>query len=339
MCKRNIIFFVIAIFFCSAKSESIPTLLRDPFLPATAQNQLADHRESPLLSVWIPVYFATADSIKSFLYDPTLSLLSPRGKMHYDAKTNQIWVQDDAAHLHEIQSIVSHLNQSGPQFLIKARILTLDKNYQKELGVLFSTQNQTNNPTQSLNMNMPQNTDQFGQFTLTISKLSENNLLNMQISALEQEGHAKLISSPTLMTLNNQAAAIESGAEVPYEEATSSGATSVSFKKAVLRLQVTPTSMFDHRVLLHIALNQDKVSALIVKGVPAIQTQQITTQVILKNNTTIVLGGILEQSDSVQKIGTPGLNKLPILGGLFNQKTHQIIQQELLIFITPTEVK
>jgi len=286
-------------------------------------------------SVWIPVYFAKEQNIVPFLSDKSLLLLSPQGKMHYDARTNQIWVQDDEKHIANIQSLIRHLDKSGPQFLIKARVVILDQHYQKELGVLFGTQRKINISSETLNMDVPSTTTAFGQFTFTIAKLSENNLLNMQISALEQEGHATLVSSPALTTLNNEPAVIESGEAVPYEAATSSGATSVSFKKAVLRLQVTPTMIPHHGVLLRIALNQDKVSTLTVKGVPAIQTQQISTQVILKNGQTIVLGGILEENDVMQKTGIPGLMHFPLLGKLFTQQTHQTTQQELLIFITP----
>ena len=132
---------------------------------------------------------------------------------------------------------------------------------------------------------------------------------------------------------------IESGAEVPYQEATSSGATSVSFKKAVLRLQVTPQRMPNNYILLHIALNQDKVSDLTVNGVPAIQTQQITTQVVMKNNETIVLGGILETSRAKQQQGIPIVDKIPMIGELFKHHENRTKQQELLIFITPSMMK
>ncbi|MCX7124943.1 MAG: hypothetical protein NTU49_04165 [Gammaproteobacteria bacterium] len=132
---------------------------------------------------------------------------------------------------------------------------------------------------------------------------------------------------------------MESGAEVPYQEVTLSGGTSVSFKKAVLCLKVTPKRMPNNHILLHIALNQDKVSALTVNGVPAIETQQITTQVVVKNHQTIVLGGILETTHANQKEGLPIADKIPILGELFTHNTTMTKQQELLIFITPSEMK
>ncbi len=336
---------ILIIIFCCVLSDNIfadtTVPYRNPFLPANNITEMPSAKiknQFPLQSAWIPVYFSNADNIMGFLSDKSLMLLSPVGKMHYDKRTNQLWIQDDAKHIAQIRSLISHLDQDGPQFLIKARIVTLDQNYQKELGVLFSTQSQTANLTPSFNMNLPQNPSSAGQFTIAIAQFSQNNLLNMQISALEQEGHASLISSPSLMTLNKEPAVIESGAEVPYQEATSSGATSASFKKAVLRLQVTPEYLPNHRVLLKIALNQDRVSALTVKGVPAIQTQQITTEVVLKNNQTIVLGGILESEDAIQKTGLPGLGKLPIIGGLLSEHSHKVTQQELLIFITPSMV-
>lgn len=336
--RKIIVLFIALMTNSFADNISIPT--RDPFVSASHLNNPNNDSTLPdLKSLWIPLYFAKAQDIVSFISKPDLQMLSPQGKIHADKNTNQLWLMDDEKHIATIRDLIRHLDQSGPQYLIKAKIVNIDRQYQKALGVLFQTNNATTNPIAPLTMNEPDTNTGAGEFTIGIAKLPGNNLLDLQISALEQEGHAALISSPALVTLNKLPAIIQSGAEVPYQEATSSGATSVSFKKAVLQLKVTPQQMPHHHILLHIALNQDKVSALTVNGVPAIQTQQITTQVIVKNNQTIVLGGILETSRAKQDTGIPVVDDIPVLGHLLRHHTKQIKQQELLIFITPAMMK
>lgn len=341
-CARVLFYFCVMFVFSAHANMAIPR--RDPFT-ATSISTNQQMTSTPntlhaLHSCWIPLYFSQANTVAAFLSHKSSGILSPRGKINFDKRSNQIWLKDDSKHIARIRRIIKHLDQPGPQFLIKAKIINIDRQYQKKLGVLFHDENATKGPLTSLTMNEPDTDDEStGEFTITIAKLAGSHLLNLELSALEQEGHAVLISNPSLTTLNNQPALIESGAEVPYEHATSSGATSVSFKKAVLRLQVTPQRMPDHHILLHISLNQDKVSALTVKGVPAIQTQRITTQVIVRDQETIVLGGILETSRARQKAGTPVLDKVPVLGGLFQQHTKLTEQQELLIFITPSSMK
>ena len=336
--KKNKLLLLFALFFSVAQADiAIPT--RDPFLTQDTKAQTATQPNiTTLQSCWIPLYFAQAKNVASFISQKTAHILSEQGKVNYDQRSNQLWLKDDAIHITAIRRLISHLDQSGPQFLIKAKIINVDRQYQKQLGILFSTAKNNVLSNAQLQMDEPNTLDSAGQFTLTIARLSECELLNLQISALEQEGHAALISSPTLMTLNNEAAVIQSGAEIPYQQTTLSGATSVSFKKAVLKLKVTPEEMPNNRVLLHIALNQDKVSALTVQGVPAIQTQQITTQVIVQNHQTIVLGGILETTQATQKDGTPIAEDIPLVGNLFTHHTIHKERRELLIFITPSEV-
>lgn len=336
---RNILLLFIVLM-TNAFADNIPIPTRDPFVPASHLNNSSNDLTIPSLkSCWIPLYFAKANDVASFIAKPDLQMLSPQGKIHADKNTNQLWLMDDEKHIANIRALIHHLDQSGPQFLIKAKIINIDRQYQKSLGVLFQTSHATNNPIAPLTMSEPDTNTGAGEFTIGIAKLPGNNLLDLQISALEQEGHAALISNPALVTLNKLPAIIQSGAEVPYQESTSSGATSVSFKKAVLQLKVTPQKMSNQRILLQIALNQDKVSALTVNGVPAIQTQQITTQVIVKNNQTIVLGGILETSRAKQDIGIPVVDDIPVLGHLLRHHTKQLKQQELLIFITPAMMK
>lgn len=340
---KCILFFIIfsIVFFQNCIADNLS--LRNPFIAAQntipAANQNVTTQAVSTRAIWIPLYFAKADDILNFINNKSAGFLSPQGKIDSDKRNNQLWVKDDAKHLEKIQSIIKHLDQPNPQFLIRAKIVNVDRNYQKALGILFQTKSLHQKMTRSLTMNEPESTTSTGEFNFTIATLDSDNLLNLQLSALEQEGHASLISSPALTTLENEPAIIQSGAEVPYQHATSSGATSVTFKKAVLRLQVTPSRMPNNHILLHIALNQDKVSDLTVNGTPAIETQKISTQVVIKNNQTIVLGGILETSHSTQEEGIPVIDDVPVFGALFRHHLKQTTQRELLIFITPSMMK
>lgn len=221
------------------------------------------------------------------------------------------------------------------QILIKAHIVNIDHNYTQELGLSFGTSTNTLTSAGGFHMNLPAADSHAGEFSIPIAALSQGVLIDATLSALEKTGHAQLISDPQLVTLDNQTAIIEAGQEVPYQQATDSGATSVAFKKAVLRLEVTPQIQSQNSILLHLIINQDQVSDLTVNGVPAISTQQLKTQVLMKNHNTLVLGGILQENRSDQHQGIPFLSKIPWLGALFRYQTHTDDRKQLLIFVTP----
>jgi type IV pilus assembly protein PilQ len=328
---RNI-FLLLLFIVTTAFSDDFSIPSRDPFSATLNNSTIATN--TPLHSSWIPLYFAKAKSVAHFLSKPDMQVLSPLGKIEADTHNNQLFIRDDPAHIAAARLLIQHLDKTQPQFLIKAKIINLDQQYEQTLGILFQTTATPHNITSPLIMNEPTTT--VGQFSMNMAKLSANNLLDLQISALEQEGHATLISNPALVTLNHLPATIQSGAEIPYQEATTSGATSTTFKKAALRLEVTPQLIGHHHILLHIALNEDKVSDLTVNGVPAIQTQQLTTQVIVKDKQTLVLGGILETSNAKQNTGIPVVNDLPIIGHLLRHHSKRTTQRNLLIFITPS---
>lgn len=219
--------------------------------------------------------------------------------------------------------------------LIKARIVNVDQHYLKSLGVIFATSSTQIKTKNGLNMDIPEVKSGVGVASIPIAKFSNGNTLDLQLSALQNEGHANIIASPELIANNNQAAEIASGEEVPYQEKTGQGNTSVAFKKAVLQLKVTPQILNTHHVLLKIQLNQDNVGSLRINGVPAIRTQQIKTIVSVMNRHTIVLGGIYESVNDEQTVSVPGLSKLPLLGALFRSKEQRLERKSLLIFITP----
>lgn len=221
------------------------------------------------------------------------------------------------------------------QILIKAHIVNIDHNYTRELGLSLSTSTNTLSSAGGFSMNLPAPDTNSGDLIIPIAALGQGILLDATLSALEKTGHAQLISDPQLVTLNNRTAIIEAGQEVPYQQSTEGGGTSVAFKKAVLRLEVTPSIQPHNSILLHLTINQDQVSDLTVNGIPAISTQQLKTQVIMKNHNTLVLGGIFQENKSDQHQGIPFLSKIPWLGVLFRYQKHTDDRNQLLIFVTP----
>jgi type IV pilus assembly protein PilQ len=224
---------------------------------------------------------------------------------------------------------------SSQQILIKAHVVNIDHDYTRELGLSFSTSAGTLNSAGGFNMNLPNPETNSGDLVIPIAALGQGILLEATLSALEKTGHAQLISDPQIVTLDRQPAIIEAGQEVPYQQTTEGGGTSVAFKKAVLRLQVTPEIKGQHNILLHLLINQDQVSTLTVNGVPAINTQQLKTQALVKNHNTLVLGGIFEEDKSDQHQGIPFLSKIPFLGALFRYQKQSDNRKQLLIFVTP----
>jgi type IV pilus assembly protein PilQ len=159
-------------------------------------------------------------------------------------------------------------------------------------------------------------------------------LIDLEISALETDGHAEVVARPKVITADKQKAVIQSGTEIPYQEAASSGATSTSFKEAVLSLEVTPQITPDDRIIMDLKVNQDTVGE-IFNNVPSIDTNEITTLVLVDNGQTVVLGGIFKDEKAQAIVKTPFLGDIPYLGRLFRKNLERSEKQELLIFITP----
>lgn len=247
-----------------------------------------------------------------------------------------------SAHARLLLQTAPQKNQAAPtkaiapqQILIKAHIVNIDHNYTHELGLSFNTSTGTLATSGGFSMNLPTPDSNSGDLIIPIAALSQGILLDATLSALEKTGHAELISDPQLVTLDKQPAIIEAGQEVPYQQSTEGGGTSVAFKKAVLRLQVTPEIQPHQLILLHLLINQDQVSDLTVNGVPAISTQELKTQALMKNHNTLVLGGILQKNKSDQRQGIPFLSKIPFIGALFRYRKQTDDRTQLLIFVTP----
>lgn len=255
------------------------------------------------------------------------------GNINADQRTNSILVQATPEKINSIKNFIKNLDVPAQQILIKATIVNVDDNFMRELGVKFGS-SKADTPTNEVKTDLPLDITDPGHFNFAIARLGEGVFLDMELAALENEGHAKIISNPKLLTTNSKPAHIEAGAEIPYQEKTSSGATNVAFKKAVLSLKVTP-EIIARKVNLLIELNQDKVSELVVNGVPAIDTRAIKTQVLLNTGETIVLGGIYEYSKNNSIVRVPFLGSIPGLGLLFTHKQTKNERKELLIFVTP----
>jgi len=275
------------------------------------------------------MHYAKAEDISHFLEDNNHSLLSKRGHVRVDLRTNSLCIQDTEKHLNELDRLVRQIDIPVQQVLIKTRLASVDTDFEQELGLFFDLQSHSDQGQ------VPLGESPLPRYSLAIAKLADGSLLDVRLSALENQGHGELISSPSLFTANQQTASIESGEEIPYQEVSRSGATSVAFKKAVLSLKVTPQIMPNHSILLHLQINQDKPSNRVILGVPAINTRQINTNVLVRNGQTIVLGGIYETSQEEGYTRVPFLSKIPVLGLIFQQKKHSEDKRELLIFVTP----
>lgn len=291
------------------------------------------HHEHAMQLKVVPIYYADVEEIYKFLINKKYSFLSNLGVLNVNKRLRQLWVKDDAEHIEKITAIVKKLDLPAKQVLIKARIVNIDTHSLRELGVSFSTHT-IDKTRDGFIMDLPHATS--NEIMMPLVKLKANALIDLKLSALEQTGHAQILAKPELTTINRKTAFIQSGEEVPYEEKTQSGGTSITFKKAALQLQVTPEILPNNKILLKLSVNQDKISTINVAGAPAIHTQKIKTQVLVNNQQTIALGGIFEEMRDRNQKRTPILSKIPILGFLFRHRFHAFEHKELIIFVTPS---
>lgn len=275
------------------------------------------------------MHFARADDIGRLLQDSGNSLLSKRGHLRVDMRTNRLWIQDIPARVIEINKLIMHFDIPAQQILIEARLASVDSDFERELGIHFSVQegSDTNDSKSGEEIQT--------RYGLAVARLVDGSVLDMQLTALENEGHGELISSPKLFTSNQQTASIESGEEIPYQQSSKSGATNIAFKKAVLSLKVTPQILPGNKVLLDLQVNQDNPSGHMVLGVPTINTRQMSTHVLMKNGETIVLGGIYESNKEHAVERIPFISQIPLVGLIFQQQNVIEKKRELLIFVTP----
>jgi type IV pilus assembly protein PilQ len=300
------------------------------------QDQATLHAEiesaANLASQTWKIRFAKASDIATMIESEGGTLASERGQIRVDARTNIIFARDTSARLAVINQLIQRLDVRVPQVLIEARLVSIDQDAELQLGFDFTTKPADG---ESNGLNLPNTMHQAGKYSIAVAHLPDGSLLDIKLAALEQQGRAELISSPSLFTGNYQEASIEAGEEVPYQEVSESGGTAVTFKKAVLGLRVTPQLLPGGQVLLALKINQDRPAARMVQGVPTISTRQIVTNVQVKSGQTIVLGGIYEVDHELNQEGLPFLGKIPVIGLLFSQHTKRDRKRELLVFVTP----
>ncbi len=326
---------------------------------------------SPLHSEIIQVNYAKASDIAALLKSGDNSILSERGRATVDERTNTLLMLETRDKLTDIRALIQRLDVPVRQVLIESRIVIAKDNTDSSIGAVLglTTFSQAKNgnlistsgsaaglggmnstyansggtsitvPTNDFNVNLPAAPGTGTAGSIAASILGKNFLVDLELSALQSEGSGEVISSPRVITANSKQASIKQGVEIPYQQASSSGATTVSFKDAVLELDVTPQITPDQRIIMDLTVHDDSVGVNVPTGqggsIPSIDTREVKTQVLVDNGQTVVLGGIYQRTvnDIVTKI--PLLGDIPIVGYLFRNVSHQNDKTELLVFITP----
>jgi type IV pilus assembly protein PilQ len=300
-------------------------------------------------------------------------LLSVRGSVVAEPRTNQIFVTDIASRIEAVQQMIQKLDIAVRQVLIEARIVEASDTFGRSLGMRLggsdlrgirggdagyglvggnraalggsynAVSGTTRESVSSLDttntsfVNLPavgQNGYNAASFAISIFNATANRFLNLEISALEADGKGKVVSSPRVVTANQTKALIEQGTELPYQIATASGATSIAFRKANLKLEVTPQITPEGNIILDLDVNKDSVGQATAAGF-AINTKHIKTQVLVENGGTVVIGGIFELNETESETRVPILGDIPVFGNLFKSRARSTNKQEMLVFITP----
>ena len=333
-------------------------------LELEAQQQVQEL--APLRSEFIQVNYARAGDLAALFKSSENSLLSERGNVTVDERTNNLLVQDTALKLNEIRRLVERLDVPVKQVLIESRIVVANDDFSKSLGVRFGVTNidddlngndgdigvisgglnattdaingDTLEANDRLNVNLPA-AGATGSIGLALAKLPLGLLLELELSAAQAESRAEVISTPRVIASNQTTARIEQGTEIPFQNATSAGATAVEFKKAVLSLEVTPQITPDDRVSMKLVVTNDSVGEQVPSGfggfIPSIDTNEVETDVLVDNGQTIVLGGVYQQDTSNSISRVPFFGDLPFVGVLFRNTATENNKSELLVFITP----
>ncbi|CAG0906756.1 unnamed protein product [Cyprideis torosa] len=293
---------------------------------------------SPLRTEIISLNYADAQEMADLLRsqatsqgDSGNSILSSRGSVTIDRRTNNLLVHETTDKIDEIRALIQSLDIPVRQVMIESRIVTASDNFTREIGAnlgISDTNSAGLTTGFTSNFDLPSKSG-----ILTLSRLSGMQL-DLELSAAQAEDRAEIVASPRIITSNKTKARIEQGVEIPYEEATSSGATSVAFKKAVMSLEVTPHITKDERINMELLVTRDTRGEE-VAGVPTIDTRKVQTQVLVDNGETIVLGGIFEKTTTEGTTKVPLLGDIPVLGQLFRVDKQTNKKTELLIFVTP----
>ena len=343
---------------------------------ADLEARAAIHELEPLYSEFVQVNYAKAADLAALIGgDSGNALLSERGSVGIDDRTNTLLVKDTAEHLQDIRRLVRTLDIPIRQVLIESRIVVVNDDFSRDLGVRFGfmgvTDNSSNgiisvtgtgegsevivrsaldnlaNTGQPFPVTAPGIADRFnvnvpvdnpaGRFALAI--LNSDYIVDLELTAMQAEGRGEIVSTPRIITANQKEARIEQGVEIPYQESASSGATTTQFKKAVLSLTVTPQITPDNNIIMDLMVSKDNVGELTQSAtgglVPSIDTRKVETQVLVRDGQTVVLGGIYETERRETINKVPFLGDIPGVGVLFRSKSVVSNKAELLIFVTP----
>ncbi len=330
---------------------------------ANLQRQTLETREqtkqlAPLTTEFVQIRYAKAEDLAALLRGGEgVGMMSERGRVTVDPRTNTLILQDTREQLDAIRRTIEHLDVPVRQVQIEARIVIARDSATRELGVNWGLSSPAGRhldlsgaadgdpstvPTTSddpdtygggLAVDLGNAVNPASAFSF--GYVSGDILIDLELRALESEGKSQTISQPKVITANQRTAIIKQGQEVPYQEASSSGATSTEFKEAVLSLEVTPQITPDDRIIMDLRINNDDISDTRYDGAPAIDTNEIQTQVLVNNGETVVLGGILTSEQLRTLFKTPFLGDLPVIGNLFRYTQNSNEKVELLVFITP----
>ena len=344
---------------------------------ADLEAQLAISELEPMYSEFLQVNYAKASDLQALITGGggSNSMLSDRGSIGVDDRTNTLLVQDTAERLQDVRRMVRTIDVPIKQVLIESRIVVVNDDFSRDLGVRLgvTTQNigprpllvtsatgvgannyissildASNDPTGNTPIEFPDLNDRYnvnvpigdaaGRFSLAL--LKSDYLVDLELAALEAEGRGEIVSTPRVITANQSEATIKQGVEIPYQQSASSGATTVQFKSAVLELVVTPQITPDNNIIMDLKVSKDNVGAIISTGglggtVPSIDTRSVETQVLVADGQTVVLGGIYETERRETVKKVPFLGDIPFAGALFRSKQRTDNKAELLIFVTP----
>ena len=319
---------------------------------------------APLKTRFIQVNYGKSSAMAQMINSDKGSILSARGSVTIDERTNTLIVRDTDEILTQIRTLVRKLDKPVRQVLIESRVVIAKESFGKDLGVRWGVNNSVGdtgiiagNTTAGIDLatgafkdtptenryavNLPAANVSASRIALAVANLSKGTLLELELSALQEEGKGELVASPRIITSNQKEAIIENGIEIPYI-VVSNGDATINYKKALLSLKVTPHITPDDRVILDIQVNKDAVGKYVTVGlssVPTIQKREIKTQVLVNNGETIVLGGVYEESSLKNKKRTPFFSDLPLIGKLFESNQTSSEKNELLVFVTPKIVK
>jgi len=326
------------------------------------ENQKQISELAPLRTEFIQIRYASASELFDLFNSSGngTSMMSDRGSVIVDERTNSIILTDTATRLEEFRRVIGQLDVPVRQVLIEARIVSANATFTEQLGIAwggggmdlssdpirFGGSQETLTELQNIlvdgegdittpgSLVVDLGVTQAGATSIGVGLTSGEFLIDLELSALAADGHAEVVARPKVITADKSPALIESGVEIPYQEATSSGATSTSFKDAVLSLEVTPQITPDDRIIMALNVKQDTVGQ-VFNGVPSINTNEIETEVLVDNGQTIVLGGIFQTDKNISTTKTPFFGDLPYIGRLFKRTVERDDKRELLIFITP----